>query len=440
MNNNIRRRNTRLDKLAAWRCWLAGLLFWLSFNTAVLGEETAPQEAVLTRARPELTPIGAKVGGFRFYPTLAYKGLYDDNIFATQNDKQSSLISEYSLETSLRSNWPNHQLNLLAGTDIRRHSDFSSEDHENWKISTDGKLDISRDSQLYAGGDIKLDHVDRTSPDDADGVVPTQFKETNVFGRYTFQLQRFHIGLNTNLTKKDYDDVPGIVNGVNVTINQDDRDRTEHAVGLRVGYEVLSSQDQIFIVLTGNRREYDELQALLNADRSSEGYEALIGLALDSGGVTFGNLSAGYHVQDYKDPFPDIRAPAFDASLNWNATTLTSVSVDIHRSIIEATGIFFSGYISTNSLVTVDHELRRNLLMKLAFKYTTDDYESIGPAERSDSTHDALVGATYMINRYIHVSMEYHNIQRQSTNNIPTSNNSNEFEKNIVFIQLQGQL
>lgn len=439
MNNIIQRRKARLEQSVAWRLGLTVLLSGLSFDTAALGAETAPQETVWTRPRPELDPIGIEAGGFRLYPSLSYKGLYDDNIFAAQSNEQSSLISEYSLEASLRSNWPNHQLNLSAGVDIRRHSDFSSENHEDWLFSTDGILNISRDNVLYAGGYIKRDHVDRTAPDDAGGTEPTQFKETSVFGRYSHQLHRFQTGLNASLTKKDFDDVTGIINGVNVTTDQDDRDRTDAVLGVRAAYEWLSPEDEIFLTLNGNRRDYDQLQAPLNADRSSEGYEAMIGLALDLGGVTFGTLSAGYHDQDYQDPFPDIRTPVFAVLLNWNATTLTSISIDSHRSIIDATGVSFSGYTSTNSLVSVDHELRRNLLLKLAFNYITDDYEGIGPAKRDDSTHDAIMGATYMINRRIYVSMEYHNMQRESSNNI-ASGNTYEFEKNIVFIQLQGQI
>jgi hypothetical protein len=125
--------------------------------------------------------------------------------------------------------------------------------------------------------------------------------------------------------------------------------------------------------------------------------------------------------------------------LNWNATTLTSVNIDLERSIKETIGVFFSGYVSTNTLVTVDHELRRNLLLKLGFNYITDDYESLGTAERDDTTYDALVGSTYLINRYINVSMQYHNIRRDSSSNVTASSNSVEFEKDIIYIQLRAQ-
>lgn len=439
MNNNIRRRNARLDKPAAWHCWLSGLLFSLSFNTAALGEESAERESVLTRARPELSPLGVQVGGFRAYPAFTYKGMHDDNIFATQNDKESSLISEYSLEMSLRSNWPNHQLNLLARTDIGRHSDFASENYEDWEFSANGRLDISHNSQFSGGGSIKRDHVDRTAPDDANGSVPTEFDETSVFGRFAHRMQRFQIELDASLKKKDYDDVPGIVNGVNVIINQDDRDRTEHGVGLRGSYEILSERDQVFVALRSDRREYDELQDVINADRSSKGYEAVMGLALELSGVTSASISAGQRVQNYEYPFADIRAPVYGATLNWNVTALTSINVDLQRSIMETTSIFFSGYVSTNTHVTLDHELRRNLLLNLGLNYITDDYQSIGAAERDDTTYDAVVGATYMTNRYFYVSMHYHYLQRESSNNISPSDTSDEFEKNIVFIQMQTQ-
>jgi hypothetical protein len=441
VNNNIRRRNARLDKPTAWCCWLSGLLFSLSFNTAVLAEAPAERETVLTRARSELAPLGMSAGGFRLYPSLAWKGLYDDNIFATQTDKESSLISEYSLDMSLRSNWSSHQLNLLAGADIRRHSDFSSENHEDWELSADGRLDISDDSQFYAGGGVRRDHVDRTAPDDASGLTPTQFEQTDVFARFSQQLQRFHVDLDANLKRKDFDDVPGIVNGVNVIINQDDRDRSEYSFGLRASYEIYSERDRVFVALRNDRREYETLQDVILADRSSDGYETLLGVELELSGITSGSLSAGYHIQDYQDPFPDIRAPLYNASLDWSATPLTSVRFDLRRSVVDTTGIYFSGYVTTNTRINVDHELRRNLLLNLTLNYTTDDYAGIATAERSDSTYETIAGTTYMVNRYFHVLIQYQHIERDSSTNIISgTTDSFGFKKNAIFIQLQTQL
>jgi hypothetical protein len=319
----------------------------LAFSTAVLGAEAEEQATVSTRARPELAPLGVSAGGFRLFPSLALKAVHDDNIFATPTDKESSLISEYSLDLALRSNWTRHQLNLLAGADIRRHSDFSSENHEDWEFSADGKLDISDDSQFYAGGGFRRDHVDRTAPDDANGLTPTPFDETSAFARFSRKRQRFQVDLDASLKTKDYDDVPGIVNGVNVIINQDDRDRSEYGFGLRGNYEILSERDRVFIDLRNDRREYEQLQDVILADRSSDGYEALLGIELELSGITHGSLSAGYHVQDYRDPFPDIRAPLYNASLDWSATELTSVKFELRRSIVDTTGIYFSGYVST---------------------------------------------------------------------------------------------
>jgi hypothetical protein len=88
----------------------------------------------------------------------------------------------------------------------------------------------------------------------------------------------------------------------------------------------------------------------------------------------------------------------------------------------------------------VDHELRRDVLLDTGLIYRSDDYVGIGFAERTDTTYDLFLGATYLTNRNLHVSLSYHYLQQLSDDNTVTPTTANEFEKNLVLVQVRTQL
>lgn len=419
-----------------WLCASCSLL-WVP--VAVDAAEEPPRgETVMQRPRPEITPLGLSIGEFLVLPRLSLAGAYDDNLLAEDVAERSGFRSEISPEVEVRSDWGNHALNLLANADIGQNSEFGSEDYEDWAVSTDGQLDVLRTVRVYAGAGGGHDHVERTSPEDSNGIEPTQFDFATAFGRYVQQFGRFSLQVNTEFDRNDFQDVLGVRNGIAAPINQDDRDRTEYRLGVRGGYEILRDYEA-YLRVTNNRREYDDLLDISNTDRSSDGYEAVAGVALDLGGVVFGDVYLGYWSQDYAAPFPDIETPVFGTSLFWNPSGLTTVSVGLQRSINEAVNIQFSGYTSTETSFAVDHELRRDLLLRAGINYTTDEYTGIGVAARDDKTYDIRLGPTYLANRYVHVSLEYRYLQRESDDNTALLLHK-EFDKNLLILQLNTQL
>jgi hypothetical protein len=163
-------------------------------------------------------------------------------------------------------------------------------------------------------------------------------------------------------------------------------------------------------------------------------------MTFDLNGLVFGEWSAGYLRQDYQDPFPDINKPLFGASLNWNVTRLSTVKFIVQREIGETTSSRFSGYTSTSTLLGVEHELRRHVLVDISLNYTSDDFQGIGAAEREDKTYDFYIGPTYLINRYFRLSAAYHRLKRDSSGNTSAPGVVDDYLKNIVLIQFQAQL
>ena len=60
-------------------------------------------------------------------------------------------------------------------------------------------------------------------------------------------------------------------------------------------------------------------------------------------------------------------------------------------------------------------------------------------AARDDKTYDIRLGPTYLANRYVHVSLEYRYLQRESDDNTALLLHK-EFNKNLLILQLNTQL
>jgi hypothetical protein len=413
------------------------LAAWLAASAE--GQDLPRAQTVTTRERPEVTATGVAVGAFTVSPKLTLSGLYDDNVLAAPNDSQSTFRLDAAPEISAHSNWAAHALNLLASANYGRNRDFSSEDYNDWQLSADGRVDIDTNVNLASGVGRAHDHLDRASPNDANGIEPTRFDRSDAFLRYEHHFGRLSLHADASGTRWDFIDVLGVRNGAVVLLNQDDRDRTDYEASVRFGYEIQPGYDA-YVRVTRERRDYETLQDFIDADRSSLGREVAAGIALDFDGVTFGEIFVGYRAQDYLDPYPDIDTPLYGGALHWNPSGVTTVSATLQRSIAETTTTLFSGYTNTDSSVSVDHELRRDILLNAGVHYGTDDYEGIGTASRKDRTTDLVLKSTFLLNRNLQVAVQYEYLRRQSRDSTALPTAPNDFRKNILLFQVGLQL
>lgn len=437
-------KNTRRQLSAVYNIFLSAVItFFLSFissDTLLAAEDTVRGTTAASMPHPELNPMGVDVGGYTLFPSLIYRGMFDDNVFATDSNKKSAYTSEFNPVIAANSSWGRHALNFRASSEIGINHTFPSEDYVDWDVNTDGSLDVSHDINLFAGAGIGRDHVPRTAPNDVRGTEPTRFDKASFFTRYSQKFGRINSRINLNILRKEYRDVPAIRLGVPIIIDNSDRDRTQYRLSVRGGYRNVGDEE-LFMQLQYFQRDYDRLQDFTQLERSSTGLEATVGASFDFSGILHGQLSIGYRSQDYQDPLPDINTPVARALINWNITDLTTVSLDVDRTVQETIDPLFSGYISTTSILNMDHELKRNLVLNLSLYFRDDDYVGISPAKRNDRTYDVITGSTYKMNQNLHLSLQYHYMQRVSEANASITDSTRfDFIKNLIFFSITAQI
>lgn len=393
------------------------------------GEPTRGQ-TVTERPRPEYDPRGVRAGGFQLFPSLTVSEQFDDNVFRSSSNRDADLITEVSPEASLVSNWNNHRLDFSAGADIGFYAFNPDENYQDYFAGFDGQLDVRRNSHFFGGATYSHLHESRGSPDDAGGEEPSEFDlvETNV--GYFHRFNRLSISPEVEFSRYDFHDVARNIGGVRGEVNNDDRDRNEVSAGARVGYQFMPDYEA-FVAGSYNVVRYDTAVDDLGFNRDSDGYEVVGGLSLDLTGLLFANVFAGYRSQTPDDPrLGGVSGPTFGGDLIWNPTGLTTVTAGIERTVGESTLGGASGFFATIYRARVDHELLRNVLLNARASYEDDKFFGNG---RDDDIISAGAGVRYLMNRNVHLGLNYNYQVRNS--NAPGS----DFVNNRVILSVRGQ-
>lgn len=366
-------------------------------------------DTVTSRARPEFDPLGVRAGGFFIFPKFGVSERYNSNIFYTDTGEDGDAVTVLSPSLDVKSNWNNHALNFFAGIDAGKYASNSSEDFLDARAGFNGRLDVRRDANIAGGFKFEREHEDRSSPDQAGAADPVTFVRYNPEISATKRFNRLSARLGADLIVYDYDDAE---TSSGTTLNMDDRNRRELQGSMRVGYD-FSPGYEAFLRGTVNDRTYSDDSDDSGFDRGSQGWEVVAGLAFDLGGVTFGNVFAGYLSQEFDDPtFGTISGASFGGDLTWNPTRLTSVKLEASRTAEETTLSGASGSLASDVRLTVDHELLRQLILTADARYRNYDYEGIS---RDDDVLGLGVGGTYLLNRHLNLRFRYGYATRDST-------------------------
>lgn len=368
------------------------------------------RQSVLQKPRPDYDPLGVRVGSFLVYPAIDLSETYDSNVFVTQTDTKSDLLTTVRPSVQVRSDWNNHALNFTAADEINRYATQVGENNSNLLAATDGRLDIERNIYLTGRLSYQFLHESRTSPNTVTAEKsPIGYQLAS--GALGFVHETGRLGLRVDGTVDDYSYNDGITSTGEI-IPETNRNRVEYAVSPRLSYGIIPGYEA-FVKTRVNWRDYlSPGDAPMDVNRSSHGYEVAAGTAVRLGPTLNGEIFAGYFRQTYGGGLPDASGPDFGGNLLWNVTALTSVRGSVARTVEETILAGVSTFIQTATTITVEHELLRDVLVSGGGSYIVQDFQGIS---RSDRNYEAHAGARYLINRNLNAGLNISWMQRNST-------------------------
>lgn len=410
--------------------------------SSVAAQERPPSETVTSRERPETDPLGARLGVWTLDASASLGYQHDDNIFAADTGEEDDDILVLRPRAMLASDWGRHAVRLGAEGTLARYSDFDDEDYDDSRFFAEGRLDLPRGNVAATVSRSDL-HEARTSPDDLRGLEPTTFSISAADLAWTFRPGALLVRPDIRYRSFSFDDTPTALPGDPVQCrdagsvamcSNADRDRDTVDAGVRIGYELRPEYD-LFLEGRASVVDYDMQRDFDGFERSSDGYELLAGSTFDFGSTTFGEVYAGYRHWSYDDDrFDTITGPAFGADVAWNASGLTTLRLEAHRTIESTTIVGASGVNRTAFALSADHELLRNLLLWARVATATEDFDGI---DRDDDLTEFGLGARYFMNRHLYVALRFDQEKRDGSG---ANASGQEYDINKVELMLQGNL
>lgn len=400
-----------------------------AYSATVTAQEPGRTETVTERSRPELDARGIPVGTFRAYPAVGVDLLFDDNIFADNDNEIDDLITVIKPEFIMEAEWSRAELELGTDLTVGRYADIGTEDYEDWRVW--GDLGINLGRGLFTAEARHEDlHEERTSPDDSRGIRPTQYMVDAFRLGYRNRLGRFDVRPEFGQRILDYDETQ-TENGPE---SNEDRDRKRSDLQIRVGYGK-SQKFQPFVRVSLTDVSYDQTFDRNGFQRSSDGYDIVGGTGIDLSGRAFGDIFIGYIRRDYDDAqFRRVDGPIFGGELTWNVSGLTTLHLSASRLIKSTTIVGAAGITDTGFSFEADHELIRNLILSFDISANNEDFEGI---DRSDDIFRTQLEGVYMINRYLQLRLGFGFLSRDTS---PANSGGFEYDIQRVFFGIQGRI
>jgi hypothetical protein len=386
---------------------MAGAAVVLAAAPAFAQEQTAPTESpfardrnisVTQRPRPGYDPLPIHAGGFDVLPQLTAGVAENDNIYAAPSGgKTSDTIFTATPELDVNSNWSRNAVQAFVRVPVDAYVSHSTEDTTDYAVGGSGRLDAGH-GQISGGGDTGEYTEART----AVGVSPVSIRPiryglTDGFIDAQEEFNRLRVTGRVDIANYKYNNGTAPGGGL---VFEEYRDRTDYTYTGKGEYAV-SPDTSIYVDADYNQHRYRLTSApLVSINENSQGEQVNIGAL---------------------------------AKVEWFPSDLTTVTLvgsrQLEDAAITASPVYVAGIASLN----VDHELLRNLILTGKAGYEDDTFKGV---QRDDHRTTAYVGAKYLVNRVVGITLGYTYLDQRSmgaaqgtsyTNNIVSLSTSLKF-------------
>ena len=366
--------------------------------------------SVTQRPHPGYDAVPVPLGGFLVLPRLDGGVEYNDNIYAVDTGKKSDTIWTVNPEVDLQSNWNRHYLSAFVRSATRAYSKSSSETTTDYQVGGQGRLDVGVFGALSAGGDTGALTEPRTSPSTSHGAThPVRYQQSDGFFAAVQQLNRVRLTGRIDIANSDYH------NGVDPlghSVLEDDRDRTDYTYSGKAEYAV-SPDTALYLFGAYNDHQYHLTPPAVGFNRESHGEQVAGGANFDITKRIRGDVQLGWMRQEFSAP--GLRPySGFSAlgTVEWFPSDLTTVTFTGSRAVADSAQAGAAIFVASAGAVQVDHELLRNLILTGKVGYEDDAYQGVA---RDDHLVNGYIGARYLMNRNLGVTVGYTYIKNDST-------------------------
>jgi len=269
--------------------------------------------------------LGWRRGSFLILPHVRITLEDDDNVLADDTNKISDSSWEFNPGFYTQSLWNTHKLEAWGDIFVARYSDLDSEDFDDWRLGTRGRIDMDRNRFVTLSLELGEEVEDRGDPDALGLGEPTSSDFLDLRAGWYHQFNRLYYRVGAQIFDEDYKNVT--IN--DVVFNNDELDFGRKTLSGEVGYEFRPDY-WLFGRLELEDTDYDSDVDDRGINRDSSGESLLLGVNFKLEDRLDGVVYLGRRSRDY-DASSDVSGTVIGASVTFEPSRLTTIRPELER-------------------------------------------------------------------------------------------------------------
>ncbi|WP_246395684.1 outer membrane beta-barrel protein [Gluconacetobacter tumulisoli] len=370
---------------------------------------TAPDQAdtVTMRQLLQHQPAGIHVGSFIVRPSASFNAGYNTNTLATPHTQSAELDSNGGLRVN--SDWSRHALGLFASVGDRRFPNIPIANYTNWTTGAGGSLSLGHDT-LSAGYTHYMLHLNSMDLGNFGVSRPVPYAADDYRLTYTKLFGRF--SLIPSAIYQDFSFGKATGGG----IDTDYGSLSHHLeTGMLTSRFELSTGNAAVLILRGSAAQFAATQG--EAPNDYVDGAAFAGLDLNTDSVIRYRLLAGGETRHFtRNSAPAVTTPTFEIDTTWTPTLLDTVSVFFYRRIIDPASPFARNQTVTDGRIQIDHELRRNIVLRGFTEggMSVTGQTVAGTRSRTQTLFKFGASINWTVNRYLTANLSFSHVSNYS--------------------------
>ena len=390
------------------------------FNTLV----AAMALVISNTAYSQFVPAEIQVGSFNLIPTLNAQLRQNDNIFATETDAKSSMISILSPMLLLGTDNKVNRYQISYKADLGTYHDSADDNYFDQAAGVDIHQEFSRYFLLHASGSFNTGHEERGTgySRGAAGLLsePDRFQSANAEALLSYGNTRSsgQLEFAADVDAQTYTTRRSVTRY---------RDRlSSHGRG--TFYYNLSAKTSF--LLEANLLDVNYNTDLADSLDSME-QRYYTGASWDVGSLTEGVVKLGWQIKDFSDSDrEDFSGFGWEAGVNWTPVANTKINLSTSSRTVETTS--FGNYIDNKAVAgSLSYDINTLTTLGISGNAMINDYK---PSPAKDAEGDVTIQVDYSIRRWLTAGVGYTYAERRS------NQAGYDFKRNIMLLNLEASL
>lgn len=404
-------------------------------------QTTEVKKPALKEIPAEYQPNGLMFRGFRYMPSLMVASQYDSNIYATDRNERSDIVTSIRPNLSVSKDYKGLFLDFKAGGDFKRYAEYDSENKNGYNFALDGNFEANSRMKFP----FSISHTTRAR-DRADPLgtglttsEPLRVRHDEASFGVVRRFNRLSLGLIGRYGLNDLEDGADIA-GTPVIFSDNNRSEAEGRIELT--YEFLRGENSseapehyLYAVLRRGHQDFEKRSfdgtdfAGLKRDRGTMG--GLVGFQTNYKDKLLANIGAGYMQQDFEEASLGTTG-TYDlkADIDYLLTPKWMLGFKAGREIAQDNDVL-RGIVRSQYALTSQYELLHNMYFDSALGYGTDDFTDTA---REDENVSGKLGLSYVFSPRLKGTLEGFRMERES------SEAGRDMDRSVVMIGIKGAL